>query len=345
MRHNTRKVKVGKIFIGSNSPISIQSMCNTKTSDIKATLNQINELKEAGCEIIRVAVPDKESVEALRTIKENITLPLVADIHFDHNLAIASLKYADKIRINPGNIGSMDKVKEIIEAAKEYQKSIRIGINSGSLEQDLINKYGVNELSMVESCLRYIKFFEANDFYNIILSLKSSDVTTTIKAYQLISEKTDYPLHLGVTEAGTRFSGTIKSSVGIGSLLSQGIGDTIMVSLTDNPVEEVKAGFEILKSLNLRKFGREIISCPTCGRTKVNLIEIAKEIEEKTEHIKKPIKIAVMGCAVNGPGEAREADVGVAMGEKSLIFSKGKIIAKVDNDDIILVLLEEIEKL
>jgi len=344
-RRKTRGVRVGKLKIGNNAPISVQSMCTTHTGDINTTLKQIHELENAGCEIIRVSVVDIDEAKALKKIKENINIPLVADIHFDYRLAIESAKYADKLRINPGNIGSNDEVKLVVEQAKDYNIPIRIGVNLGSLEKDVIEKFGLTSEAMVNSALKYIKILEELDFYNTVISMKASDIKRTVDAYRMLADKVDYPFHVGITEAGTSYSGTIKSSIGIGSLLLDGIGDTIRVSLTSNPIEEVKAGLEILNSIGLRK-QRTIISCPGCGRTEIDLAGLTKSIELATDNLKKPIKIAVMGCAVNGPGEAREADVGVA-GAKNfgIIFRKGKIVKKVKKDKILESLLDEINKL
>jgi len=344
-RRKTREIKIGKVKIGNNNQIAIQSMCNTKTSDIKATINQIKELEKAGCEIVRVSVPDQESVNALKQIKQHISIPIVADIHFDHKLAIQAAQYVDKLRINPGNIGNEENIKQVINAAKQYNIPIRIGVNLGSLEKHIEEKFGRTSKAMVESALYNINLLEKHNFNNIIISMKASDVKTTIKAYKQLSEKVDYPLHLGITEAGTYNIGVIKSSVGIGSLLAQGIGDTIRVSLTDNPVKEVEVGIEILKSLGLKQ-GREIISCPTCARTSVNLIPIANEIEKRTANIKAPIKIAIMGCEVNGPGEAKNADIGIAFSKgKGFIFKKGEIIKTVEKDNAVKEFLEEINKI
>jgi len=316
---------------------------------VKATVAQIKKLEKLGCELVRVAVPDMTAAKVLREIKRKIDIPLVADVHFDFRLALESIKQGiDKLRINPGNIGSQDKIKAIVLAAKKRKIPIRIGVNSGSLERDILTKYNnkVTAEGMVESAMRHVKILENLDFYDIIISLKASDVERTVKAYRLLSQKLDYPLHLGITEAGTNFSGTIKSSIGLGILLFEGIGDTIRVSLTVDPCQEIRVAKEILKMLELRKFGREIISCPTCGRTEIDLIKLVNEIEKRTEYIKKPIKIAVMGCVVNGPGEAREADVGVAGGKEcGVIFRKGKIIKTVKESEIIKTLLEEIGKL
>lgn len=346
-RKKTKVVSIGKIKIGGNYPIAIQSMCNTKTSDVKSTIKQIKELEEEGCEIIRVAVPDLKSAKALAKIKKAINIPLVADIHFDYNLALEAIKQGvDKIRINPGNIGSKERIEKVVALCKKNKIPIRVGINSGSIEQSLLNKYGVSPKAAVLSAIKNIKILERNKFFDIVVSIKMTSVPKTITAYQMLSKKINYPLHLGITEAGLTWSGSIKSAVGIGSLLSQGIGDTIRVSLTDNPVNEVRAAWEILKSLELRQRGREIISCPTCGRTQIDLILLANKVEKATRHIKKPIKIAVMGCPVNGPGEAREADVGVAGGKNmGVIFRKGKIIKIVPENKILEALLKEIEKI
>ena len=340
-RRKTRTIKVGNVKIGYKYPISVQSMCNTKTSDVNATVAQIKRLEEDGCEIIRVGIPNKESVKALKQIKKEIDIPLVADIHFDYNLAIASMPYVDKIRINPGNIGSKEKVLEIIKNAKDYQIPIRIGVNSGSLEKGIIHKYKDTAEAMLNSAMHYIKFFEENDFQDLIISLKSSNVLTTIKAHQLLANKVDYPFHLGITETGNYFSGVVKSSIGIGSLLQQGIGDTIRVSLTADPIEEVKTGYEILKSLKLRKKGLEIISCPTCTRTGIDVIEIAKYLENL--NIKKNLIVAVMGCIVNGIGESKNADIGVVgTKDNALLYRKGKYLKKIPKDKIKDILLKEI---
>ena len=305
-------------------------------------------MEEAGCDIIRVAVPDMASAVAISEIKKQIRIPLVADVHFDYRLAIESIKQgADGLRINPGNIGNVDRVRKVVEMAKSYQVPIRIGVNSGSLEKDLLKKYGgPTPEALVESALRHVEILENMSFDQIVISLKSSDVLSCIHAYKLIAEKVDYPLHLGITEAGTLLTGTIKSSVGLGILLYEGIGDTIRVSLTGEPIDEVKVGIEILKSLNLREHGINLISCPTCGRTQINLINIAEEVQEKLSYIKKPLKVAVMGCVVNGPGEAREADIGIAGGNKRVaIFKKGEIIKTVPEENAVSELLNEIKKM
>ncbi|NLY19253.1 MAG: flavodoxin-dependent (E)-4-hydroxy-3-methylbut-2-enyl-diphosphate synthase [Clostridiaceae bacterium] len=347
-RRRTLGIRAGGLYIGGDAPVSVQSMTNTKTSNIDETTAQILRLQEAGCDIIRVAVPDMEAAMAISEIKKRISIPLVADIHFDYRLAIKAMENgADKVRINPGNIGSEERVKSVVACAKEREVPIRIGVNSGSLEKELLRKYGgVTPEALVESALKHVKILEDLNFHNIVISLKASNVPLTIAAYKLMSEKVSYPLHIGVTEAGTIYRGTIKSSVGIGALLAQGIGDTIRVSLTGDPVSEVKAGKEILKSLGLLKQGLEFISCPTCGRTEIDLISIAGKVEKALEGIDKNIKIAVMGCVVNGPGEAKDADIGIAGGDGcAVIFKKGKIIKKVPEDRIVEELLNEINKM
>lgn len=347
-RNKTRKIKVGNIFLGGDSRISVQSMTNTDTRDIKSTVDQIKELENAKCDIIRVAVPDFEAAEAIKEIKKCIQIPLVADIHFDYKLALESIKNGvDALRINPGNIGSMEKVKAVVEAAKGKNIPIRIGVNSGSLEKHLLEKYGrVSAEALVESALGHVDILEKCNFHDTVISIKSSDVVMMIDAYRLISSRVDYPLHLGVTEAGTEFRGTIKSSIGIGTLLAEGIGDTIRVSLTGDPVSEVKVGRQILKSLGLINEGVEIISCPTCGRTNIDLIKIANEVETRLAGIDKNIKVAIMGCVVNGPGEAREADIGIAGGRgEGLIFRNGVIIRKVSEEKLVEELMKEIENI
>jgi (E)-4-hydroxy-3-methylbut-2-enyl-diphosphate synthase len=321
-------------------------MCNTKTQDIEATVAQIKALTIAGCDIIRVAVPDMEAAKALKEIKKQIAIPLVADIHFDYRLAIASIEAgADKIRINPGNIGSEDRVRAVVEKAKEYNIPIRVGVNSGSLEKNLIEKYGgVTAQGIVDSALQKVRMIEELGYDNLVISIKSSDVIMCIKAHELISEQTDYPLHVGITESGTLVSGTIKSSVGLGVILFEGIGDTIRVSLTGDPLEEVKTARLILKSLGLRRGGVEVVSCPTCGRTRIDLISLANQVEEmvsKFDHL--DVKVAVMGCVVNGPGEAREADIGIAGGVgEGLLIKKGEVIRKVPEDQLLMALQEEL---
>ena len=340
MRKITKRIRIGSLYIGADEPIAIQSMTNTHTHNVKATIDQIRELEAAGCDIVRAAVPDMEAADAIAEIKKAISIPLVADIHFDYRLAIAAIKNGvDKIRINPGNIGDIDRVRKVVEAAKQYEIPIRVGVNSGSVERELLAKYGGPTAdALVESAVSKVRMLEDMDYDNIVISIKSSDVLLSIDSYIKISEKTNYPLHLGITEAGTKYSGTVKSAVGLGTLLYMGIGDTIRVSLTDNPVEEIGAAKEILKSLKLIEGGIEIISCPTCGRTNVNLIEIAEQLEKAVKNIKtkRPIKVAVMGCAVNGPGEAREADVGIAGGKgEFLLFVKGEIVKKIPQENAI----------
>lgn len=347
-RKETKKIRVGDIYIGGNSPITVQSMTNTDTRDIHATIEQIKRLEEAGCEIVRVAVPDNDAAEAIKSIKKAIRIPLVADIHFDYRLALSSMENgADKIRLNPGNIGDRDRVKKVVEMAKSHEIPIRIGVNSGSVERQIFEKYGgVTPEGMVESALGHARILEELNFDRIAISIKASSVPMTIAAYRLMSEKSRYPLHIGVTEAGTVYRGTIKSAAGLGCLLAEGIGDTLRVSLTGDPVEEVRVGHEILKALGLKKSGIEFVSCPTCGRCQIDLIDVANKVEEKLEHLKKNVKVAVMGCAVNGPGEAREADIGIAGGKgEALLFRKGEIIRKIPQDRIVDELLEEIEKL
>ncbi len=345
-RNQTRKVQIGNVTIGGGAPIAIQSMTNTKTEDVAATVAQIKELTAAGCEIIRCAVPTMEAAKALAEIKQQITIPLVADIHFDYRLAIAAMENgADKIRINPGNIGSMDRVREVAETAKKYHVPIRVGVNSGSLERNLVEKYGgVTAEGIVESALDKVAMLERFDFHDIVISIKYSDVLMCVKAHELIAKKTDYPLHVGITEAGTIRSGNIKSSLGLGMILSQGIGDTIRVSLTAAPVEEIVTAKLILRTLGLRKGGIEVVSCPTCGRTKIDLIGLAEQVETMVAGYDLPIKVAVMGCAVNGPGEAKEADLGIAGGNgEGLVFRKGEIVRKVPESELLTALREEIE--
>lgn len=347
-RKKTRVIKVGEVLIGGDNPISVQSMTNTLTSDIDGTVKQILSLEDAGCDIIRFAVSSLDDAKAIKEIKKRIHIPTIADIQYDHKLALESIKYGiDGLRINPGNIGSLDKVKEVVNACKTNNLSIRIGVNSGSVKKEYMDKFnGVSEDSMVYSALEQIRLLEELNFYDIKISLKASSVPLSIKAYEKMSQMVDYPLHLGITEAGTPWRGTIKSSVGLGAILAMGIGDTIRVSLTGDPVEEIKVGKEVLKSLGLLKQGLELISCPTCGRTNINLIKIAEEAEKALEGIDKHIKVAIMGCAVNGPGEAREADIGIAGGNgEGLIFIKGEVIRKVKEEDLLQELLKEIEKL
>ncbi len=347
-RRLTTTIKVGDVPVGGDNPISVQSMTNTDTRDAKSTIGQIKRLEEAGCQIIRVAVPDAEAAEAVRTIKRSISIPLVADIHFDYRLALACIENgADKIRINPGNIGDKGRVKAVADAARARGIPIRIGVNSGSVEKHILEKYGgVTPAGMVESALGHAAILEELDFRDIAISIKASGVPMTIAAYRLLAGSCSYPLHIGVTEAGTIYRGTVKSCVGLGALLAEGIGDTLRVSLTGDPVEEVKVGLEVLKALGLKKGGIEFVSCPTCGRTQVDLIDIANKLEEKLKNVDKTIKVAVMGCAVNGPGEAREADIGIAGGKgEALLFKKGSILRKVPEDRIIEELLGEIDKM
>jgi (E)-4-hydroxy-3-methylbut-2-enyl-diphosphate synthase len=347
-RRKSRKVKVGNIYVGGDAPITVQSMTTTRTKNVEDTLNQIKELYNAGCDIIRCAVLDMEDAECLKEITEKSPIPVVADIHFDYRLALKAIENGvSALRINPGNIGSADRIKILKEACMEKQIPIRIGVNSGSLEKDILEKYGMPTAeALVESALRHVKILENLDFHDIVISIKSSNVTMMVDCYRLIAEKCDYPLHLGVTEAGTIQKGTIKSSIGIGTLLAEGIGDTIRVSLTSDPIHEIKVGIEILKTLGLKKKGVEFVSCPTCGRTQINLIKIAEEVEKRLENYKKDIKVAVMGCVVNGPGEAREADIGIAGGiGEGIIFKKGKVIKKVKEEELVDALMEEIEKL
>ncbi|MDF2888205.1 MAG: 1-hydroxy-2-methyl-2-(E)-butenyl 4-diphosphate synthase [Lacrimispora sp.] len=348
-RDHTKKIQIGDRIIGGGNPVLIQSMCNTKTQDVASTVNQIKKLTAAGCDIIRVAVPDMEAAAAIKEIKKQINIPLVADIHFDYRLAVASIESgADKIRINPGNIGSLDRVRAVVDKAKEYQIPIRVGVNSGSLEKNLIEKYGgVTAAGIVESALNKVQMIEEMDYGNLVISIKSSDVLMCIKAHELMAEKSDYPLHVGITEAGTLISGTIKSSVGLGIILHQGIGDTIRVSLTGDPLEEVKAAKTILRTLGLKRGGVEVISCPTCGRTSIDLISLANQVEEMVsayDHL--DIKVAVMGCVVNGPGEAREADIGIAGGiGEGLLIKKGEVIRKVPEEELLTALQEELMKM
>lgn len=344
-RNDTKKVRIGDVWIGGGNPVAIQSMTNTRTEDVKAVTEQILKLERAGCEIIRCAVPTMETAEALREIKERIHIPLVADIHFDYRLAIAAIENgADKIRINPGNIGDSGKVRAVVEKAKEYEVPIRVGVNSGSLEKQLVEKYGgVTAEGLVESAVDKIHMIEAFGYDNLVVSIKSSDVLMCVKAHELLAEECPYPLHVGITEAGTLLSGNIKSSVGLGIILHQGIGDTIRVSLTGDPVEEIKSAKLILKTLGLRKGGIEVVSCPTCGRTKIDLIGLANQVENMTADIPLDIKVAVMGCVVNGPGEAREADIGIAGGiGEGLLIKKGKVIKKVKEEELLTVLRQEL---
>ena len=344
-RKDTKVVKIGDRIIGGKNQILIQSMTNTKTEDVKATVEQINRLAAAGCDIIRCAVPTMEAAEALTEIKKQIAIPLVADIHFDYRLAIAAMEHgADKIRINPGNIGGKERVQAVVDVAKERNIPIRVGVNSGSLEKDLVEKYhGVTAEGIVESALDKVHLIEDMGYDNLVISIKSSDVMMCVKAHELIAEQTDHPLHVGISEAGTIISGNIKSSIGLGLILNQGIGDTIRVSLTGDPLEEIKSAKLILRTLGLRKGGIEVVSCPTCGRTRINLIELANQVENMVADIPLDIKVAVMGCVVNGPGEAKEADIGIAGGVgEGLIIKHGQIDRKVPENQLLSELRKEL---
>jgi len=348
MKKMTRQIRIGNVDIGGGAPCSVQSMCSTDTRDVTATLGQIERLASAGCELVRCAVPDMEAAEALGRIKAESPLPVIADIHFDYRLALRVLEGGiDGLRLNPGNIGDRWKVAEVVNAAKERLVPIRIGVNAGSLEKALLARYGhPTAEAMVESALGHVHILEELGYDQIKISLKASDVMKTVEAYRLLSAKVDYPLHIGITEAGTTFSGTIKSSVGLGILLADRIGDTMRVSLTGDPVDEVRVGFAILKALNLRQRGVNFVSCPTCGRCQINLIHVAEEVEQRLSGIAKPLTVAVMGCVVNGPGEAREADVGIAGGKgEGLLFRKGKVVRKVPEDQLADALMAEVEKL
>lgn len=346
-RKNTRVVNIGGVLIGGNNPIAIQSMTNTKTEDVSATVNQILRLEEAGCEIIRCAVPTMEAAEAIGEIKKRVHIPVVADIHFDYRLAIAAMENGvDKIRINPGNIGSPERIKAVVDAAKERNIPIRVGVNSGSLEKNLVEKYGgVTAEGIVESALDKVKIIEDMGYDNLVISIKSSNVMMCVKAHELISEKTDYPLHVGITESGTVMTGSIKSAVGLGLILGQGIGDTIRVSLTGDPVEEIKVAKTILKTLGIRQSGIEIVSCPTCGRTSIDLIGLAQKVEKlAADYDNLNLKLAVMGCVVNGPGEAREADLGVAGGKgEGILIKKGEVVKKMPEAELLSALKYELD--
>ena len=344
-REHTKVIQIGDRKIGGGNPVLIQSMTNTRTEDVEATVRQILALEAAGCEIIRCTVPTQEAVEAIREIKKQIHIPLVADIHFDYKMAIAAMENgADKIRINPGNIGGLEKIKAVVDVAKARNIPIRVGVNSGSLEKELVEKYhGVTAQGLVESALDKVKIIEDSGYDNLVISIKSSDVMMCVKAHELLAEQTNYPLHVGITEAGTVYSGNIKSAVGLGIILYEGIGDTIRVSLTGDPLEEIKSAKRILKTLNLRKGGVEVVSCPTCGRTKIDLIGLANQVETMVQEFPLDIKVAVMGCVVNGPGEAREADIGIAGGKgEGLLIKKGEIIKKVPEDQLLEALREEL---
>ena len=345
-REHTRKVQIGERVIGGGNPILIQSMTNTRTENVAQTVAQIRALEEAGCEIIRCTVPTMEAAKALSEIKKQIHIPLVADIHFDYRMAIAAMENgADKIRINPGNIGGRDKVEAVVRAAKERKIPIRVGVNSGSLEKELVEKYhGVTAQGLVESALDKVRMIEELDYQNLVISIKSSDVLMCVRAHELLAQHTDYPLHVGITEAGTLISGNIKSSIGLALILNQGIGDTIRVSLTGDPVEEIRSAKLILRTLGLRKGGIEVVSCPTCGRTKIDLIGLANQVEKLVADYPLDIKVAVMGCVVNGPGEAKEADLGIAGGiGEGLLIKKGEIIRKVPEGELLAVLKEELD--
>ena len=347
-RDETKVVQIGKRQIGGGNPILIQSMCNTKTEDVKATVEQILALEHAGCDIIRVAVPTMEAAAALTEIKRQIHIPLVADIHFDYRLAIAAIECgADKIRINPGNIGSRERIQAVVDKAKEYGVPIRVGVNSGSLEKPLVEKYGgVTAEGLVESALDKVALIEQMGYDNLVISIKSSDVMMCVKAHELIAKKTHYPLHVGITEAGTVIAGNIKSAVGLGLILSQGIGDTIRVSLTGSPLEEIKSAKLILKTLGLRRGGVEVVSCPTCGRTQIDLIGLANQVETLVQGYPLDIKVAVMGCVVNGPGEAKEADLGVAGGiGEGLLIRKGEIVKKLPESELLPALKAELDRM
>ncbi len=347
-RRKTRQIHVGDVAIGGDAPISVQSMTNTVTADVTSTVGQIARLQDAGCEIVRVAVPDMEAAEAIPSIKSAIQIPLIADIHFNWRLAVAAIEAgADGLRINPGNIGGKEKTLKVIARAKDRGVPIRIGVNAGSVEKDLLEKHGgPTPAAMAESVFRNIELFHEADFHNIKISIKASDVYRTVEGYRLVSEQCDYPLHVGVTEAGGLFPGLVKSSVGIGLLLARGIGDTIRVSLTRDPVEEIRAGFEILKALDIRRVGPEIISCPTCGRCRIDLFSIAEAVESGLMKMRAPFSVAVMGCAVNGPGEAKEADIGIAGGDGAgVLFKKGQIVATMPEDKLVEALLTEAARL
>ena len=344
-REETKVIQIGNVKIGGGNPVAIQSMTNTKTEDVEATVAQILALEAVGCEIIRCAVPTMEAAEALKEIKKQIHIPLVADIHFDYRLAIAAIENgADKIRINPGNIGSIDRVRQVVEKAKEYNVPIRVGVNSGSLEKNLVEKYGgVTAEGIVESALDKVRIIEEMGYDNLVVSIKSSDVLMCVKAHELIAKECSYPLHVGITESGTVLSGNIKSSVGLGIILHQGIGDTIRVSLTGDPLEEIKSAKLILKTLGLRKGGIEVVSCPTCGRTRIDLIGLANQVENMVADIPLDIKVAVMGCVVNGPGEAKEADIGIAGGiGEGLLIKKGEVVKKVKEEELLETLRQEL---
>lgn len=345
MRHKTREISIGNVTIGGNHPIAIQSMTNTKTEDVEATVSQIIQLEQAGCEIIRCAIPTMEAAEALEEIKKQIHIPLVADIHFDYRLAIAAVEHgADKIRINPGNIGSEERIKAVVDCCKAHDVPIRVGVNSGSLEKNLVEKYGgVTAQGLVESALDKVSVITDMGYDKLVISIKSSDVLMCIKAHEELAKQTDFPLHVGITESGTVYSGSIKSAIGLGNILYQGIGDTIRVSLTGEPVKEIQAAKLILQTLGLRKGGIQVVSCPTCGRTQIDLISLAGKVEEMVKDFDLDLKVAVMGCAVNGPGEAKEADIGIAGGiGEGLLIKKGEIVKKIPEDELLEALRQEL---
>ena len=347
-RRKTNRIHIGPVPIGDGAPIAVQSMTNTDTRDVEATIRQIRRLERAGCEIIRVGVPDMKAASSLNSVKKRITIPLVADIHFDHRLALEALRQgADGLRLNPGNIGSHVKVREMTRAAAERGVPIRIGVNSGSVEKKLLQKYGgATTEAMVESALGHVALLERENFHDIKISLKASDVPRTVDAYRMLADRVDYPLHVGITEAGTLVPGTAKSAIGIGLLLAEGIGDTIRVSLTAPPIHEITAAYAILRALGLRARGVEVISCPTCSRTEIDIIRLASQVEKSLSKIEQPLKVAVMGCIVNGPGEAREADVGIAGGKKrGLLFKHGKVIGTYNEEDLLPALLAEVEEM
>ena len=346
LRQNTKEIRIGDVVIGGNHPVAIQSMTNTKTEDIKGTIEQIHRLEAAGCEIVRCTVPTLEAAEALREIKKNIQIPLVADIHFDYRMAIAAIENgADKIRINPGNIGGEERLRAVVDKAKEHEIPIRVGVNSGSLEKTLLEKYSaVTAEGIVESALDKVRMIEEMEYDNLVVSIKSSDVMMCVKAHELIAEQCPYPLHVGITEAGTVYSGNIKSSIGLGIILYEGIGNTIRVSLTGDPAEEIRSAKLILKTLGLRKGGIEVVSCPTCGRTQIDLIGLANQVEKMVQEFPLDLKVAVMGCVVNGPGEAREADIGIAGGKgEGLLIKKGEVVKKVKEEELLETLRRELQ--
>lgn len=346
-RRKRRSIHVGSVAVGGDAPISVQSMTNTPTQDVAATVAQIQRLEAAGCEIVRVAVPDEQAAEAVAAIKAGIRIPLIADIHFDYRLALAAARGgADGLRINPGNIGGRAKVQAVVDCARDLGLPIRIGVNSGSLEKDLLKSHkGATAAAMVASALRHVALLEKAGFQEIKISLKASDVLRTVEAYRLLAEQVDYPLHVGITEAGSLYAGTVKSALGIGMLLAEGIGDTLRVSLTRDPVEEVRVGFEILKALGIRRHGPEIISCPTCGRCNIDLMDVVEQVDKALLTRTVPVKLAIMGCVVNGPGEAREADIGVAGGQGlGILFKKGKVVKKVPQEKLVETLLAEVDK-